>query len=613
MSFCTKCGQKLEEGAQYCSNCGEKTEELIEDNELNRDTTLLLQDDQPNRDKTQLFQDSLHVSFLDKLKNRLIKLKGKVYSFSKSLMTKKVLTIFIVTLVLVAIGSFSYSQATKPERLRKEISLGNKYLAEGKYEAAVIEFKKAIKIEPKSVEARIGLAKAYIGLKKVDEAEKVLLEARKLDKMNADVVLLLADLWKDKKPKDLYAAVNEYMKQAVEPNINEKIKKLYQDMTAASLAPKASLLSGKYTDENSITFSTENMQPGVSFHYTLDGSEPSKNNGNIYTKPIPIGNGHTVIKVVTVNVIDIFGNKASFEYDIDVKYKDKIIALIKEAKAEYDKAEEGNQIGKYQQGAKAILLQSIQAAQAVVDKKTSTQGEVDAKLSELSNELSNFRKKKFKPSDKGALRSEIANARKILEASTEGQNDGQVKVGSKSILRNAIGKAEKVLNNDLATQQEVDNAVADLRNALKQFEQSRIRLIVNPDGTNFTYGYKTLMGDSTNKTFRGTFKVIKTGTAQLYSGYKDIYYGDTGTIEIQLIRDNNSVTVYATETWNKDSSGVHTLGKWYAEYDGTSNRFKLYPNTTGYTDKFEGTYVNGTMTGQMYLSRIGYCIDFTAK
>lgn len=399
MIFCKKCGQKLEEGREKCSNCGEivnvdyeqqnseiKNEELngIENIKQEKTASLLNSEFEKNITDKDFIDDT-------------IELKQPV--FKSIIRSKKSKIIFFSALaIFLILGSIFFINYTKAEKAKEQLNLGNKYLEEGNYEGAILAFNKVIKSEPKNIEAMVGLANAYIKLKKLDKAEEILLKAREIEKMNADVLLLLSELWKEKKPKDLYEAINEYMKQAVAPNINEKIKKIYDDMISAPPIPKASLPSGKYTEQQSITVSAENMKPGNYFYYTLDGSEPGKNNGTIYTEPVFIGNGHTILKIVSVNVMDAFGEKVSLEYEVNIKYKDKIIEMIKEAEQVYDNSQEGREEGKYPKGSKAVLLQSIQPAQEIVNKKNSTQNEVDIKLSELSNQLNSFRQKKISKS-----------------------------------------------------------------------------------------------------------------------------------------------------------------------------------------------------------------------
>ena len=81
-----------------------------------------------------------------------------------------------VALILIAliIGINIYNFPAN--RLSRQLDLGNRYLEEQNYEQAVVEFDKAIEIDPMSVEAYLGLADAYIGK---DDYESALIVLQK--------------------------------------------------------------------------------------------------------------------------------------------------------------------------------------------------------------------------------------------------------------------------------------------------------------------------------------------------------------------------------------------------------------------------------------------------
>lgn len=64
----------------------------------------------------------------------------------------------ILTAVIAGIGIYN----TPTKRLDRMLDLGNKYLEAYDYEQAVIQFKKAIEINPMSVEAYLGMVEVYI-------------------------------------------------------------------------------------------------------------------------------------------------------------------------------------------------------------------------------------------------------------------------------------------------------------------------------------------------------------------------------------------------------------------------------------------------------------------
>lgn len=81
-----------------------------------------------------------------------------------------VLLILIALIVGISIYNFSAN------RLSRQLDLGNRYLEEQNYEQAIVEFDKAIAIDPMSVEAYLGKAEAYEGLGDIDMAIQTLQE-----------------------------------------------------------------------------------------------------------------------------------------------------------------------------------------------------------------------------------------------------------------------------------------------------------------------------------------------------------------------------------------------------------------------------------------------------
>ncbi len=78
-----------------------------------------------------------------------------------------ILVILIAVLIAVSTGSGSGS-------LAGQLTLGERYLAEFDYESAILAYQKAIEIDPKSADAYIGLANAYMAQRRYDEAIAIL-------------------------------------------------------------------------------------------------------------------------------------------------------------------------------------------------------------------------------------------------------------------------------------------------------------------------------------------------------------------------------------------------------------------------------------------------------
>ena len=73
-----------------------------------------------------------------------------------------IIGVIAVVLLALIVGVSIYN--TPENRLSRQLDLGNRYLEEQNYAQAIIEFDKAIAIDPMCVEAYLGKAEAYIGL-----------------------------------------------------------------------------------------------------------------------------------------------------------------------------------------------------------------------------------------------------------------------------------------------------------------------------------------------------------------------------------------------------------------------------------------------------------------
>ncbi|MBP0958925.1 MAG: tetratricopeptide repeat protein [Oscillospiraceae bacterium] len=91
----------------------------------------------------------------------------------------KIIIISVVSAILLVVGVFTAIALTgKGNSIEKEVgeklSLGQKFLLDLEYDKAVAEFQAVIDIEPKNVDAYIGLADAYIGMGEEEKAIETL-------------------------------------------------------------------------------------------------------------------------------------------------------------------------------------------------------------------------------------------------------------------------------------------------------------------------------------------------------------------------------------------------------------------------------------------------------
>lgn len=87
----------------------------------------------------------------------------------------RILIYILIAAAAVIIGVIAvFSKAGGGESAAGHIDLGRTYLIELSYDKAVIEFTEAIRIDPMNVDAYLGLAEAYLSMGKTDEAVETL-------------------------------------------------------------------------------------------------------------------------------------------------------------------------------------------------------------------------------------------------------------------------------------------------------------------------------------------------------------------------------------------------------------------------------------------------------
>ncbi len=149
--FCEKCGTQMEDDARFCPSCG-KSMDL--DSELPTATVQPVTSVQP------------------------IAVPGGVQPVAIVHKKKKSTGLFIaigVIVLVLLIALFSiFVLGSDNKKLQKQLSLGEKYMDELKYDAAIAAYMEAIEIDPKCVEAYSKLAEIYVALDDYASAKKIL-------------------------------------------------------------------------------------------------------------------------------------------------------------------------------------------------------------------------------------------------------------------------------------------------------------------------------------------------------------------------------------------------------------------------------------------------------
>ncbi len=109
---------------------------------------------------------------------------------------KKFTGIFLIVVVSVAVATGVGIYNTPTNRINRHLDLGQKYLEEQNYELAIVEFNKAIEIDPMNVDAYLGLSQAYQNMGEIDtsvQALEKLYEKTNNEQIKDSLILMYAE------------------------------------------------------------------------------------------------------------------------------------------------------------------------------------------------------------------------------------------------------------------------------------------------------------------------------------------------------------------------------------------------------------------------------------
>ncbi|WP_187273947.1 GH116 family glycosyl-hydrolase [Paenibacillus sp. N3.4] len=260
-----------------------------------------------------------------------------------------------------------------------------------------------------------------------------------------------------------------------------------QDLTLTYDPDKLEYISA-HSAKDGFQILKESDKPGqIRFIAAITGANAANPNGDLLTlhwkaKSVT-ASATTAIVLSNVTVANgdgvethLSGNSHNVLISLIPVDKTALAGKITDAQTTLDAAEEGNQVGQYPAGSKATLQAAIDQAAVVANHTASTQQQVDQAAADLTAALQVFTASvnTQAPVVKTALNTLIADAQTKHNTATEGTQIGQYPVGSKATLQAVIDRARAVANDSAATQQQVDQAFAELNAALHDFTVSVI-------------------------------------------------------------------------------------------------------------------------------------------
>lgn len=210
-----------------------------------------------------------------------------------------IISIVIFCLIFGKIGIVKYIYASQ---VKKELTLGNKYLQEQKYEEAILAFHKVIEIDLKNIEARVELAKSYENVGRFNEAENTLKEAIDINPKKVEPYLELAKLYiSGNNPANAIKILIDGYNLTNDEIIKSMLEDLKSQITVDNIN-KTITLGESYSLPNKVTVKINNIEVQFPVKWDTTIIDTTKVGLNTFT-----GNLENTDKTVklTLNVITI--------------------------------------------------------------------------------------------------------------------------------------------------------------------------------------------------------------------------------------------------------------------------------------------------------------------
>lgn len=221
-----------------------------------------------------------------------------------------VLAIPLAVIVAVVI-LFAVRQMQSRAEVRNNIEAGNRYLEELDYERAIACYQQALEIDPKNVEANLGLAEAYDSNQMPSYAEAVYHAMLDRDDTQTQAYVKLAELYMR---LDRLEEARELLDIAAGKVEDEEVIILHT--ITRPEPPSVSHEEGAYQER--IRVELIPAEETHTIYYTLDGTEPTAES-LVYTEPLILRNGETTIRTIAMNSMGYGSDIATYAFDIQIQ------------------------------------------------------------------------------------------------------------------------------------------------------------------------------------------------------------------------------------------------------------------------------------------------------
>lgn len=305
---CKKCGAEIENGLMYCPKCGESIQLVPDYNVLEEELLSKVVEDK-NKNKDDKFATGVY-KYTEKTEVVTpvdTSSKSNATSYEPKIFTKKICILLFTAIIAVAIisalviipyvGNHSYDSV-----MNMAVDAENN----AEYAKALGYYEEAYELDDSSYEVIYGLGRMYYRVKDYENAIIYLKEALIIDPENKKIYTYLLNSLSALDDSD---SIYDLAQSAPTDDIKDLISAYIM------MPPSFSYEAGEY-DKDFLLQLTVNGDYQI--FYTVNGKNPTTS-GKLYSKPIQITEGTTVVKAVTQNSSGEYSDVATVEYTVTYK------------------------------------------------------------------------------------------------------------------------------------------------------------------------------------------------------------------------------------------------------------------------------------------------------
>ena len=220
---------------------------------------------------------------------------------------RRLLIAIFAVLIVIGAGIFVAYQNSYTGMINK----GYRAIQSRDYSSAENYFKRAIVKDKSRADAYTGYAEVYIDQDDLDSAEEVFLDAIETQPTNAALYQAAIQFYMDTEQQ---AKVSVLLQNCDDKSVLNAVSDYISE------APEFTPEPGDYTEVQEIAISSET---GGNIYYTLDGTDPTVENGTAYTEPVLLQTeGEVEIRAIAVNANGIPSVVSSGTYSIEFPIAD---------------------------------------------------------------------------------------------------------------------------------------------------------------------------------------------------------------------------------------------------------------------------------------------------